>query len=259
VKVDLSNNTDLSAFSLAGKTALVTGASKGIGKAIAIGLAACGADLALAGRGDMDETATAVAQLNRSVKVIHADLVDVDGARQAAADIAARVDIDILVNNAGTIHRRPALEITPDEWRTVQDVNVTSMFFITQALAEPMLRRGAGKVINIASLLSFQGGLRVSSYAASKHAVVGMTRALANEWASQGVQINAIAPGYIKTDNTSQLRDDPTREAEISGRIPAGRWGTPEELVGAAVFLASSASDYVNGHVLVVDGGWQAR
>lgn len=259
MKVDLPKTTDLSAFSLAGKTALVTGASKGIGKAIAIGLASCGADLALASRGDMDETATAVAQLNRSVEVIHADLADVDGARQAAAEIAARVDIDILVNNAGTIDRRAALEITPDQWRAVQDVNVTSMFFITQALAGPMLRRGSGKVINIASLLSFQGGLGVSSYAASKHAVVGMTRALANEWAPRGVQINAIAPGYFETDNTSQLQKDPRREAEISGRIPAGRWGTPEELVGAAVFLASSASDYVNGHVLVVDGGWQAR
>jgi 2-deoxy-D-gluconate 3-dehydrogenase len=251
--------TDLSAFDLTGRTALVTGASRGIGQAIAIGLAACGAHVVLTARGDLAETAAAVRRLGREVQVVNADLTDVDGARAAAAEIATRVDVDIVVNNAGMIDRRAALDITPEQWRTVQNVNVTSMFFITQALAEPMLGRGAGKVINIASLLSFEGGLRVASYAASKHAVVGLTRALANEWAASGVQVNAIAPGYIATDNTAPLRDQPTREAEITGRIPAGRWGTPSDLVGAAVFLASSASDYVNGHVLVVDGGWQAR
>ena len=249
----------LSAFSLAGKTALVTGANKGIGQALAIGLAACGADLALAGRNGMDETVHVVEQLGRSAEVVHADLLDVEGARRAAAEIAERAEIDILVNNAGMIDRRPAIEIEPEHWCTVLDVNINSMFFITQALAGPMLRRRAGKVINIASLLSFEGGLQVASYTASKHAVVGMTRALANEWASQGVQVNAIAPGYIETDNTAQLRSEPTRNAEISSRIPAGRWGTPQDLVGAAVFLASSASNYVNGQVLVVDGGWQAR
>lgn len=257
--LDLARTTALSAFSLTGRTALVTGAGRGIGQAIAVGLAACGADVALAGRGDMDETKSAVAQFGRSAELVHADLTDVDGARAAAAEIAARIDIDIVVNNAGMIDRRPSLEVTPLQWQTVQNVNATSMFFITQALAEPMLRRGSGKVINIASLLSFEGGMRVASYAASKHAVVGMTRALANEWAPHGVQVNAIAPGYIETDNTTELRSQPTRHAEISARIPAGRWGTPEDLVGAAVFLASSASDYVNGHVLVVDGGWQAR
>jgi len=252
-------STDLQAFSLAGRTALVTGASRGIGQAIAIGLAACGADVTLTARGDLDETADAVRSLGRSADVVSADLSDVHAARDWARDIASRAEIDIVVNNAGMIDRRDALDITPEHWQAVQDVNVTSMYFITQAFAEPMIARGSGKVINIASLLSFEGGVRVASYAASKHAVVGLTRALANEWAPHGVQVNAIAPGYIDTDNTAPLRQQPERDAEIVGRIPAGRWGRPDDLVGAAVFLASSASNYVNGHVLVVDGGWQAR
>lgn len=259
MSTDVQPGADLSAFSLAGRSALVTGASRGIGQAIAIGLAASGAEVALTARGDLDETVAAIREFGRTPLVVSADLAHVDDASAVATEVGSRMAIDIVVNNAGVIDRRAALEITPAQWNAVQDVNVTSMFFVTQALAAPMLQRGAGKVINIASLLSFEGGLRVASYAASKHAVVGLTRALANEWAPYGIQVNAIAPGYIETDNTAPIRDQPDRQAEITGRIPAGRWGTPADLVGAAVFLASSASDYVNGHVLVVDGGWQAR
>jgi 2-deoxy-D-gluconate 3-dehydrogenase len=167
--------------------------------------------------------------------------------------------VDILVNNAGIIDRGPAVEVTPEGWSAVLDVNLSSLFFLTQQFGAAMVARGSGKIINIASLLSFQGGLRVAAYVAAKHAVAGLTRALANEWAPAGVQVNALAPGYIATDNTAALRGDPDRYRSITERIPAGRWGSPADLVGAAVFLAAPASDYVNGHVLVVDGGWLAR
>ena len=189
--------------------------------------------------------------------------MDLDLSRPAdiGPDLLDRLDgpVDVLVNNAGTISRQDALDVDLAAWHAVVDVNLTSLFQLTRVLAAPMLERGAGKVINVASLLSFQGGVRVASYAASKHAVAGLTRALANEWASAGVQVNALAPGYVETDNTAALREDTQRRRGIDERIPAGRWGRPEDLVGAAVFLASPASDYVNGHVLVVDGGWTAR
>lgn len=249
----------LQAFSLAGRRALVTGAGRGIGRALALGLAAAGAELVLAGRpGSSDGTLAELASAGAT-----ATAVDLDLSRPAdiGADLLDRLPgpVDVLVNNAGTIHREDAVAVDLAGWGAVVDVNLTSLFLLTTALAAPMLQCGAGKIVNVASLLSFQGGLRVASYAASKHAVAGLTRALANEWAADGVQVNAIAPGYIETDNTVSLREDPVRRGGIDERIPAGRWGRPDDLVGATVFLASSASDYVNGHVLVVDGGWMAR
>lgn len=252
--------TGTEAFSLAGRTALVTGVSRGIGRAIAVGLAAAGADLVLAGRpGSADATRADVEALGRAVTTVELDLSDPAAVASGALDHLLPDDVDILVNNAGVIHREPAEDVGIDAWSGVVDVNLTSLFFLTQRVARPMLERGRGKVINIASLLSFEGGLNVTSYAASKHAVAGLTRALSNEWSSRGVQVNAIAPGYIVTDNTAQLRDDAARSRTIDDRIPAGRWGLPSDLVGAAVFLASGASDYVTGHVLLVDGGWSGR
>ena len=247
-------------FSLAGRTALVTGAGRGIGKALALGLAGFGADLLLLGRpGAQEDTRAELHKAGHGVTVLDLDLADLAETRRVAAAIADEHRVDILVNNAGIVSRSPSLDVAAGDWQRVLDVNLSAAFFLTQHLAAPMVARGSGKVINVTSLLSFQGGLRVASYAASKHAIAGMTRALANEWAASGVQVNAIAPGYITTDNTHALREDPERNASISDRIPAGRWGDPADLVGAAVFLASRASDYVNGHVLVVDGGWTAR
>jgi len=247
------------AFSLAGRRALVTGAGRGIGRALALGLACAGAEIVLAGRpGSSEDTLTELAAMGAAASTLDLDL-------SRPADIGTGLldrlpgPVDVLVNNAGTIARDDAVHVDLAAWNAVVDVNLTSLFQLTRTLAAPMLERGAGKVVNVASLLSFQGGLRVASYAASKHAVAGVTRALANEWAAAGVQVNAIAPGYIETDNTAPLRQDEVRRRSIDARIPAGRWGRPEDLVGAAVFLASSASDYVNGHVLVVDGGWMAR
>ncbi|MFG2044835.1 SDR family oxidoreductase [Dactylosporangium sp. NPDC048998] len=247
-------------FSLSGRTALVTGASRGIGRAMALGLAAAGADLVLVGRAaSHQDTAAGVAALHRDCRVVDVDLTDPLAARDAAADIARDSSVDVVINNAGIITRDDVLSVTPQDWTRVLDVNLTSLFFLSQQLAAPMAARGHGKLINVASLLSFQGGIRVAPYAVSKHAVAGLTRAMANELAPHGIQVNAIAPGYIATDNTQALRDDPDRFTAITERIPAGRWGTPADLVGAAVFLAAPASDYVNGHVLVVDGGWMAR
>lgn len=251
---------DLQAFSLVGRTALVTGVSRGIGRAIAVGLAVAGADLVLAGRsGSLDATKTAVEDIGRNVSTIDLDLARPDEIADGALDERLPADLDILVNNAGVIHREEALTVDASSWNRVLDINLTSLFFLTQRVAGPMLARGSGKIINIASLLSFEGGLGVAAYAASKHGVAGVTRALSNEWAPRGVQVNAIAPGYIVTDNTARLRADPSRSTSIGDRIPAGRWGLPSDLVGAAVFLSSSASDYVTGHVLLVDGGWSAR
>ena len=246
---------ELSAFSLEGRRVLVTGASRGIGAGLAVGMAAAGADLVLAGRpGTLEETEAAVKATGAATTTVHLDLAD-----PTALALDDLPEVDVLVNNAGIIHRDPAADVALSDWQRVLDVNLSSLFALTQHLARPMLARGRGKVINVASLLSFQGGVNVSSYAASKHAVAGLTRALANEWAAEGLCVNAIAPGYIETDNTAPLRADADRHRAISERIPAGRWGTPADLVGAAVFLASGASDYVNGHVLVVDGGWTAR
>ena len=249
----------LQAFSLAGRRALVTGAGRGIGRALALGLAGAGADVVLAGRpGSSDETLEALADAGTPTTAVE---LDMSRPADIGADLLDRLGgpVDVLVNNAGTISRDDAVDVDLAAWNAVVDVNLTSLFQLTRVVGASMLARGSGKVINVASLLSFQGGLRVASYAASKHAVAGLTRALANEWAGAGVQVNAIAPGYIETDNTAPLREDAQRRRGIDERIPAGRWGRPEDLVGAAVFLASSASDYVNGHVLVVDGGWMAR
>jgi 2-dehydro-3-deoxy-D-gluconate 5-dehydrogenase len=247
-------------FSLRGRTALVTGARTGIGRGIALGLAAAGADLVLLGRLDnLDEVTAQARALGVRVTPMAVDLSDPDAVQPALGGLLHDRRIDVLVNNAGIIHREPAAEVDVANWRRVLAVDLDSVFALCQVVGRQMLARGSGKIVNIASLLSFQGGILVPAYAASKHAVVGLTRALANEWAARGVQVNAIAPGYIDTDATAALRADPERDAAISGRIPAGRWGTPEDLVGAAVFLASRAADYVNGHVLVVDGGWMAR
>ena len=188
-----------------------------------------------------------------------ADFADPDAVEAVATELARTRQIDILVHNAGTIRRAPAAETSTADWRHVIDVNLNSTWAVTRPIGAAMAERGAGKIVTIASLLSFQGGITVPAYTASKHAVAGLTRALANEWGAAGVQVNAIAPGYISTDNTTDLRADPEREATIRSRIPAGRWGRPDELVGAAVFLASAAADYVNGHILAVDGGWLAR
>ncbi|EWM14544.1 2-dehydro-3-deoxy-D-gluconate 5-dehydrogenase KduD [Kutzneria sp. 744] len=247
-------------FLLKGRTALVTGARTGIGKAIAVGLAQAGADLVVLGHSPDFADVTAEAEAaGASVETLVVDLSDPAAVEPALAEVLARREVDVLVNNAGIIHRQPATDVALEDWRRVQAVNLDSVFALSQAVGRQMTARGSGKIITIASLLSFQGGINVSGYTTSKHAVAGLTKALANEWAPHGVQVNAIAPGYIATNNTEALRADPDREPAIRGRIPAGRWGKPEDLVGAAVFLASSASDYVNGHVLVVDGGWMSR
>lgn len=251
----------MSLFDLAGKTAVVTGAGRGLGEAIALGLARAGADVALVtNRTPADKTADAVRALGRKAITIQADIGD----RSKLAGIIERtVDelgrIDILVNNAGIIRRTPAAEHSYEDWQDVLDVNLNSVFVLSQLAGKHMIEQGSGKIINVASMLSFQGGITVPGYTSSKHAVAGLTKALANEWASKGLQVNAIAPGYMSTDNTEALREDPVRSTQILQRIPAGRWGTSEDLIGPAVFLASAASDYMNGHILAVDGGWLVR
>ena len=249
------------AFRLDGLRALVTGAGTGIGAALAFALAEAGADVACHGnRHPPAETAARISALSRRAVVIEGDLAQADTATALVDKTAAALGgIDILVNNAGIIDREDSVSVTRDAWNRVLDVNLTGLFFLCQHLGRPMAERGSGKVVSIASLLSFQGGIRVASYAASKHGVAGVTKALANEWGPLGVQVNAIAPGYIATDNTTALREDPDRSRSILERIPAGRWGVASDIAGAAVFLSSPAADYVNGHVLVVDGGWMAR
>lgn len=247
-------------FSLVGRTAMVTGASRGIGRAIATSLAEAGAELVLAGRaGSADDTMRSLVAKGYSVTSVDLDLDDLAALRPAAEALANEREFDILVNNAGIISRGPSVETTSAQWTAVLDVNLSAPFLLCQAFGRPMLARGSGKIINVASLLSFQGGLRVASYAASKHAIVGITRALSNEWAPHGVQVNALAPGYIATDNTTELRTDAARSAEILARIPSGRWGEATDVGGAAVFLASPAAGYITGHTLVVDGGWMGR
>jgi len=243
-------------FSLDGRTALVTGANTGLGQAIAVALAQAGADIVAAGRTAPDETEADVKALGRKFRAVQADLGDVSSIPEIAK---AAGTVDILVNNAGIIRRADALAFTEADWDAVMDVNLKSAFFLTQAMARPMVERGQGKIINVASMLSFQGGIRVASYTASKSGIAGLTKLLANEWAGRGVNVNAIAPGYFATNNTEALRADETRNRDILARIPAGRWGKPEDLGGAAVFLASSAADYVHGAVIPVDGGWLAR
>jgi 2-deoxy-D-gluconate 3-dehydrogenase len=250
----------LDLFNLAGRTALVTGANTGLGQGIAIALAAAGADIVVAGRSPADDTAAQVRALGRRFLDVRADLSSTAPLRDVVdAAVALNGRLDIVVNNAGIIRRADSLEVDEADWDAVIDTNLKSVFFLAQAAARHMAAHGGGKIVNIASLLSFQGGIRVPAYAASKSAVAGLTRALANEWAAQGINVNAIAPGYFDTNNTAALRADPVREPAILARIPAGRWGQPGDLAGAAVFLASRASDYVHGIVLPVDGGWLAR
>ena len=251
----------LELFSLAGRAALVTGAGRGIGRALAFGLAEAGADVCLVGRGDgLRETAREVEDVGRRAVVVAADLADSSRAAQVIAEAEGALGrLDILVNNAGVIRRAPVLEYSEEDWDAVLNVNLKSVFLLSQVAARGMAERGSGKIINVASLLSFQGGVNVPAYAASKGAVAQLTKAMANELAQRGVNVNAVAPGYVATDNTAALRADPARSRQIGERIPAGRWGEPGDLLGAVVFLASRASDYVHGHTLVVDGGWLAR
>jgi 2-deoxy-D-gluconate 3-dehydrogenase len=247
-------------FDLSGRVALVTGANTGLGQAIAVALAGAGADIVALGRSDPADTAHQVRALGRRFHALHADLAQ-------TAPLAGLVDdavgafgrLDILVNNAGIIRRADAIDVSEEDWDNVVDTNLKSLFFLSQAAARHMLRAGGGKIINVASLLSFQGGIRVPAYAASKSGVAGLTHALANEWAQHSINVNAIAPGYFETNNTAALRSDDVRAPQILARIPASRWGTPHDLAGAAVFLAAPASNYVHGIVLPVDGGWLAR
>ena len=251
----------MDAFSLEGRVALVTGAGTGIGAAIARALAAAGADVACHGNKHVpSDTAAEIGKLGRRAVVVTGDLRD-RASPDALVDTTVRElgAIDILVNNAGIIRRSPAVECSDDDWAAVVDVNLTSVFRLCRAAGKRMIAHGRGKIVNVSSLLAFQGGITVPAYAASKGGVAQLTKALANEWAGKGVNVNAIAPGYIHTDNTAALAADPVRNAQITVRIPAGRWGEPADLGGAAVFLAARASDYVNGHVLVVDGGWMGR
>ena len=249
-----------SPFDLSGRCAVVTGAGRGLGQAVALGLAQAGADLVLLGRpGSSEATRDLVADLGRDVEVVDLDVSDHDAVERVSSRISSNREVDVLINNAGIIDRADAVDVSHTAWNSVLDVNLTGLFFLCQQFGRPMTERGHGKIVSIASLLSFQGGLRVASYAASKHGVAGVTKALANEWGPLGVQVNAIAPGYIATDNTTALREDPDRSRSILERIPAGRWGNASDVAGSAVFLSSSAADYVNGHVLVVDGGWMAR
>jgi 2-dehydro-3-deoxy-D-gluconate 5-dehydrogenase len=252
----------LELFKLDGKVALVTGAGQGLGQGMVIALAEAGADIASLDRTGCEGTCEAVRALGRRY---HESVVDL---REASVDDLKRVvdqiiselgRIDILVNNAGTIRRTPAVDFSEADWDDVLQINLKAAFFLSQAVGRVMIAQGGGKIINIASMLSFQGGITVPSYTAAKSALAGITRALANEWAKHNINVNAIAPGYMATDNTAALRADPNRSISILERIPAGRWGTPEDLKGAAVFLASSASDYLNAAIIPVDGGWLAR
>jgi 2-deoxy-D-gluconate 3-dehydrogenase len=247
-------------FDLSGKTALVTGANTGLGQAIAVALAEAGAGIVAVGRSSMDETEAMIHRSGRSFRSIHADLATLEPVERIVSEATNGGRIDILVNNAGIIRRADAIDFTEVDWDAVMNVNLKFVFFLTQAVARHMLAdEGGGKIINIASLLSFQGGIRIPSYTASKSGLAGLTRLLACEWASRGINVNAIAPGYFVTNNTEALREDPDRNAQILARIPAGKWGSPSDLGGAAVFLASRAADYIHGIVLPVDGGWLVR
>jgi 2-deoxy-D-gluconate 3-dehydrogenase len=252
----------LEKFRLDDKVALVTGASAGLGAAIAVALAEAGAHVVAHGNSRApDATCEVVNRTGRKSLALRGDLADKSVPRQIIEKTLEEFGrVDILVNNAGTIRRAPAVEYGEDDWAAVIEVNLSSVFRLSQLAGRHMIERGrGGKIVNVASLLSFQGGITVPAYAASKGGVAQLTKALANEWARHGINVNAIAPGYIRTDNTAALQRDETRNRQILERIPAGRWGEPEDLTGAAVFLSSPASDYVNGHVLVVDGGWLGR
>ncbi|MDP9767901.1 2-dehydro-3-deoxy-D-gluconate 5-dehydrogenase KduD [Kosakonia cowanii] len=251
----------LDAFKLTDKVALVTGCDTGLGQGMAIGLAEAGCDIVGVNRKIPHETAKRVEALGRRFHAIQADLRDQQQLISIVDEAVNKMGhLDILINNAGTIRRCDAIDFSEKDWDEVMDLNLKSLFFLSQAVARQFIAQGSGgKIINIASMLSYQGGIRVPSYTASKSGVMGLTRLLANEWAKHNINVNAIAPGYMATNNTQQLREDAERNQEILDRIPAARWGTPEDLQGAAVFLACSAADYINGYTLAVDGGWLAR
>ena len=247
-------------FDLTGRVAVVTGANTGIGQGIALALAAAGADIAAVGRTPAEETVEKARALGRRAEIISADLSTIEPVNRVVDEAVDKLGgLDILVNNAGIIRRADSLDFTEEDWDAVIDTNLKSVFFLCQAAVRHMVGQGRGKIINIASMLTFQGGIRVPSYTASKSGIGGLTKLLANEWAAKGINVNAIAPGYIATNNTAALQADEQRNRSIMERIPAGRWGSPDDMGGAAVFLASSASDYVQGHILAVDGGWLAR
>jgi 2-deoxy-D-gluconate 3-dehydrogenase len=247
-------------FDLSGKVAIVTGANTGIGQAIALALAEAGADIAAVGRTPAQETVEKARALGRRAEIVSADLSTIEPVQRIVDETVDKLGgLDILVNNAGIIRRADAVDFTEEDWDAVVDTNLKSVFFLCQAAGRHMIANGGGKIINIASMLTFQGGIRVPSYTASKSGIGGLTKLLANEWASKGVNVNAIAPGYIATNNTAALQADEVRNKSILDRIPAGRWGDASDLGGAAVFLASRAADYVQGHILAVDGGWLAR
>jgi 2-deoxy-D-gluconate 3-dehydrogenase len=247
-------------FDLSGKVAIVTGANTGIGQAIALALAEAGADIAAVGRTPAQETVDKARALGRRAEIVSADLSTIEPVQRIVDETVDKLGgLHILVNNAGIIRRADAVDFTEEDWDAVVDTNPKSVFFLTQAAGRHMIANGGGKIINIASMLTFQGGIRVPSYTASKSGIGGLTKLLANEWASKGVNVNAIAPGYIATNNTAALQADEVRNKSILDRIPAGRWGDASDLGGAAVFLASRAADYVQGHILAVDGGWLAR
>jgi len=248
-------------FDLSGKVALVTGANTGLGQGMAIALASAGADIALIGRTEPTDTLAQLDKIGVKTHSISADLSDADHVADIISEAAAKLGrADILVNNAGIIKRNEAIDFTPDEWDSVMNVNLRTMFFLSQAFTRHLVaKKSSGKIINIASMLTFQGGIRVPSYTASKSGVGGLTKALANEWAAHNINVNAIAPGYFATNNTAALQADEKRNTEILARIPSGRWGQPSDIGGAVVFLASPASDYVQGITLPVDGGWLSR
>lgn len=248
-------------FSLHGQRALVTGASRGLGQAIAQALATAGAEVLCASSnlGGADQTVRQIQAIGGQARAMAADLADLDAVRKLANQALDSGPIDILVNCGGTISRAPALQFALSDWQQNLTVNLDAAFLLCQLLGQGMVERRHGKIINIASMLSYSGGITVPAYTASKHAIAGLTKALANEWAPFGVNVNAIAPGYFRTDNTAALQANAERNQQIMARLPAARWGEPEDLAGAAIFLASKASDYVHGHVLAVDGGWLAR
>ena len=247
-------------FDLTGKSAVVTGASTGLGMGMTLALASAGADILLVDHVSSDEVAQKVRAMGKRAVTLIVDLMKMESiGRVIEVAVAEFGKIDVLVNNAGVIRRIPAIDFSERDWDDVMTLNAKTVFFLAQAAARDMMKRKYGKIINIASLLAFQGGIIVPSYSASKGAVAQVTKALANEWAQHGIGVNAIAPGYMATNNTKALREDPARSKAILDRIPAGRWGVPDDLGGVAVFLASRASDYVHGHILVVDGGWMAR
>ena len=252
--------SDLSAFSLEGKRIAVTGANTGIGQGIAVAVARAGGAVVGIGRSAMDETARLVEAVGADFLPVKADIGDTKAAVAMLNDLMAAGPLDGLVNNAGIIRRADSIDFTEEDWDDVMEVNLKSLFFLSQAFGRNCIAAGrAGRIVNIASLLAFQGGIRVPSYTASKHGVLGITRLLANEWAAKGVNVNAIAPGYIETSNTEPLRGDPDRSKAILERIPAGRWGVADDIGDAAVFLLARASSYMHGAVVPVDGGWLAR